>query len=134
MNYPKFINDSIETILKEYSDKTGLDLSYHLSDVELDNVENWIDDRIDNNRVLDVEVIYYSVAIQYLAENDPSLAESMEIANEYGYTTENLNSELLASLLASREASEKFYEYRDQLIEDLEEVNEQYLEHLEEEE
>lgn len=45
------------------------------------------------------DIIYYSTAIKFLADNDPSLRDSMEIAAGVGYETEDLNSELLASLL-----------------------------------
>ena len=70
---------------------------------------------IDDNGGFNVDVIYYSVAIKYLAENDPSLRESMELAYEYGYTTENLNSEVLASLLASQNARISVDELRDEV-------------------
>ena len=49
--------------------------------------------------------------MEYLKEHDNSLNESLEIASEYGYNTENLNSELLASLLASRNKQQDFNEY-----------------------
>ena len=65
---------------------------------------------LQNNGYFNEEVIYYSSAIRYLKENDPSLTESLEIATEYGYTTENLNSELLASLHASQKKEETFHE------------------------
>jgi hypothetical protein len=45
------------------------------------------------------EVIYYSVAMNYLMENDSSLQESMALAHDMGYTCDNINSELLATLL-----------------------------------
>ena len=45
------------------------------------------------------EIIYYSNAMKYLSENDNSLRESMEIADELGYKPKNINSELLATLL-----------------------------------
>ena len=47
------------------------------------------------------EVIYYSRAIEFLAEHDPSLHRSLELAAEMGYEPQNLSSEILASLLAS---------------------------------
>ena len=48
-----------------------------------------------------VEIIYYSTAMEFLSENDNSLMESLGIAAEYGLELSNLNSEALASLLAS---------------------------------
>ncbi len=44
------------------------------------------------------EIIYYARAIEYLSKNDPSLMESLELAHEYGYAVEKLNSEVLATL------------------------------------
>ena len=49
--------------------------------------------------------------MDYLREHDTSLTESLELAAEYGYTTENLNSELLASLHASRERENKYFKF-----------------------
>ena len=59
----------------------------------------------------DVEIIYYSKAMQYLIKHDTSLRDSLELAAELGYQTENLNSELLASLHASRKKEDDFYKY-----------------------
>ena len=65
---------------------------------------------LQNNGYFNEEVIYYSTAIRYLKENDPSLTESLEIATEYGYEAENLNSEVLASLHASQKKENTFFE------------------------
>ena len=55
-----------------------------------------------------MEVIYYASAMEYLMENDNSLRESLEIANDLGYELKNLNSEILASLLASQNSRDEF--------------------------
>ena len=55
--------------------------------------------------------------MDYLREHDNSLSESMEIANDYGYEPKNINSELLASLLASQNAREEFYELENEIEE-----------------
>lgn len=57
------------------------------------------------------EVIYYHSAIEYLKENDPSLKNSLAIAAEMGYSVENLNSEVLASLLKTQNNQEEFQEF-----------------------
>ena len=57
------------------------------------------------------EIIYYSKAMNYLIENDPSLRESMAIANEYGSDIERINSEYLATI-----------HYQDALINSINEV------------
>jgi len=44
------------------------------------------------------EIIYYHKAIQYLAENDPSLVESFNLADNIGYTFQSINSETLATI------------------------------------
>ncbi len=59
--------------------------------------------------LLDVEIIYYATAINYLKENDCSLTDSLSLAAEYGYELKNLNSEILASILASEQNRESFY-------------------------
>ncbi len=57
------------------------------------------------------EIIYYSKAMDYLIENDPSLRESMAIANEYGSDLNQINSEYLATI-----------HYQDALINSIKEV------------
>lgn len=70
---------------------------------------------IDDNGGFDIDIIYYSNAMEYLSNNDPSLGESLEIASEYGYSLSDINSEILASLLASKNAREEFTELEDEI-------------------
>lgn len=86
---------------------------------EIDNNDAFysIYEMVDENGGFDIEVIYYSNAIKYLQENDPSLNESLEIAAEYGYDLKNLNSEILASLLKSQNVRDEFFELRDEINE-----------------
>jgi len=111
--------EKIEAFLSEL--KTEIDV---LSMVDVDNIESYDDvyDQIQENEGFDEEIIYYANAIEYLAENDPSLQESCSLAAEMGYTTENLNSELLASLLYSQEIRSEFEELRDEIEDFLSEV------------
>ena len=74
-----------------------------------------------------IECIYYSNAIKYLTENDPSFNESLGIASEMGYEVENLNSELLATLLMQRKELEALYEAKD----DLEDLYDEFIEYKE---
>ena len=88
--------------------------------VDIDAIDNddaftSIYEMIDENDGFNCDVIYYSNAIKYLQENDPSLMEALEIAAEYGYETKNLNSELLASLLKSQNVRDEFLEFRDEI-------------------
>jgi hypothetical protein len=104
-------DEEIITLLDELADKfIGDTPSEYLSiKTDLTDVDDMFFD-LQNNGYFNEEVIYYSSAIRYLKDNDPSLCESLEIATEYGYTTENLNSELLASLHASQKKEETFNE------------------------
>ena len=78
---------------------------------ELDDYDvHQIYDELQDNGFFNVDIIYYYKAIEYLQDNDSSLCESLEIASEFGYTTENLNSEVLASLHASKQRMDKFWE------------------------
>jgi len=72
-----------------------------------------------------VECIYYSNAMNYLTEHDNSLSESLEIASEMGYEVEDLNSELLATLLMQRKESEALYDAKD----DLEDLYNEFIEY-----
>lgn len=80
-----------------------------------------------------IEVIYYTNAIEYLMKHDASLSRSLELANELGYTTENLNSELLASLLATRLTIEAFCECQETINEFFENLKSDYEEALHQE-
>ena len=74
-----------------------------------------------------VECFYYSSAMKYLTEHDTSLNESLEIASDMGYEVENLNSELLATLLMQRKELEALYEAKD----DLEDLYDEFIEYKE---
>lgn len=108
--------ERLETIKIE-----NLDMTYYIQDIE--DIQDFDDlyELLDDNRAFEVEIIYYSEAIKYLMEHDASLRESMEIASEYGFETSNINSELLASLLASQKVREDFYSYQDEINEILSE-------------
>jgi hypothetical protein len=56
------------------------------------------------------EIIYYYRATEYLLENDSSLRESLDLASDMGCTLENLNSEVLATLLYQRDLLESIEE------------------------
>ena len=77
---------------------------------------------IEENNGFDVDIIYFSNAIDFLAKNDPSLQGSLELASDYGFELRNLNSEILASLLASKIAREEFYQLEDEINDFFEEL------------
>ena len=73
-----------------------LDINYILEDCEdIEEVREAVEQMIQED-----EIIYYNNAIEFLKEEDQSLQESIELAKEYGYSIEDLNSELLATLLS----------------------------------
>jgi hypothetical protein len=109
-------SEKIEKFFREEIKMNHLDIMYYV-DSESVNSLNDVYESIDEKNGFDVEIIYYRDAMEYLMERDTSLRESLEIAHEYGYTTDNLNSELLASLLASRECREEFMSYEDDITE-----------------
>lgn len=93
-----------------------LDVSYYLENSNATSYEELYDYIVDSNG-FDVEIVYYASAIQYLKENDPSLQESLSIADEYGFNPSSLNSEVLASLLASRNLRDDFEECKEEIEE-----------------
>lgn len=102
--------DMLTTLI---DDITGIYLPDYIQADELDYevINNALDlqEFLEEKGAFNIDIIYYSRAMEYLKENDISLNESFEIASEYGYDLENLNSETLASLHASRTARNYFY-------------------------
>jgi len=90
--------------------KTEIDVLYmvDIENIDLNNAYQSIYEMIESNNGFDIEIIYYATAIEYLSKNDNSLRESLRIANDMGFDVKNLNSEILASLLASENAREDF--------------------------
>ena len=96
-----------------------------IEDIDFSDAFNSIYDMVNDKGGFDIEIIYYANAIKYLQENDASLQESLEIAAEYGYELKNLNSEVLASLLASRYSQESFYDIKEEIEEFFAELEEE---------
>jgi hypothetical protein len=109
-------SEKIEKFFSEEIKMNHIDIMYYV-DAESVNSLNDVYESIDEQNGFDVEIIYYRNAMEYLMERDTSLRESLEIAHEYGYTADNINSEVLASLLASRECREEFMSYEDEITE-----------------
>ena len=105
----QLIFDTLQSLSLEYLGEDAIE--YMGSPEELGDYDtHQIYEELQDNGFFNVEIIYYYKAIEYLKENDFSLCESLEIANEYGYTIENINSELLARLHASNQRINKFWE------------------------
>ena len=73
------IIDLLDTLADKYIGDTP---SEYLSIKEDLTGVNAIFDDLQDNGYFNEEVIYYSKAMRYLKENDPSLCESLEIATE----------------------------------------------------
>ena len=101
------------------SENLDIELMDYFQEDELQDILNFdeVVEILEEHSAFDVEIIYYYKAMEYLMENDTGLNESMRIADEHGYEVKSLNSELLASLLASENAREEFYELRDKIEE-----------------
>ena len=118
-------NEKIQNFINELDSKIeGIDIAYYCSTVDVESFED-IEEAIENNGGFNIDIIYYSKAIEYLKENDASLNESIELAIEYGYNLENINSEVLASLLASQEARNNFYECQEEIEDFFNELEEE---------
>ncbi len=117
----------IENFLSELSTEIDVLNLIDIDNIDHNNAYDSIYEMIDDNGGFDVEIIYYSRAMEYLKENDPSLNRSLELASDMGFSLNDINSETLASLLASKLVREEFEELED-------EINDFFLELEEEEE
>ena len=106
----ELMRDTLQSLSLEYLGENATDFYNDIEDLgKKDSSEIWED--LNDSQYFHIEVIYYAKAMEYLKEHDTSLSESIEIATEYGYTLENINSELLASLHASRDRESKYFEF-----------------------
>lgn len=89
---------------------------------DYEDIEDYADltEHLEDNNLFDVEIIYHARAMEYLAENDPSLYQSLELASDMGYETANLGSEILASLLASELVRTDYHDLEGEIDEILE--------------
>jgi intracellular sulfur oxidation DsrE/DsrF family protein len=96
-----------------------------LNYIDPESVESYDDvfKQISENDGFVIEIIYYSNAIKYLQENDPSLMESFEIAKEHGLDLYKLNSESLASMHASVNSINLFSDLADEIDEFFDNLN-----------
>lgn len=106
---------TIEKFISELN--TDIDV---LNLIDIDNIDYSdafysIYEMIDDNGGFNINIIYCSNAIDYLSKYDPSLRDSLEIALDMGFSLNAINSEILASLLASQNAREDFYELEDEI-------------------
>lgn len=93
-----YLRTKVEQINKLCKDH-GFDLYMEFSDEELPNTFDELTTMLDENNLFDEYIMYYTTAMDYLRDNDPSLRFSLELASRMGYEMENINSEILASIL-----------------------------------
>ncbi len=103
---------------------TELDLQYNYQD---DMTFGEFEDAIDTYIRESSDVIYYSKAMEFLQEHDPSLRESLGLASDLGYDPSDLNSEILATLLNQQ----KLFEEWSELSSEIEEYFDEYEKYLE---
>ena len=121
----EFLNSELPTL--------NIDFNYHLKDADFDTADE-VQDILQDAGAFDIEIIYYGTAMDYLRENDPSLKYSLELAQDMGFEPKNLNSEVLASLLASDNARSEFSGIMQELESLIDEINEEEATEAEEEE
>jgi len=112
----KQIDDLIK-LFEDYAEDIDIDSILVYNDIEDINNSDDLLELIEDNNGFDIDIIYYNRAMKYLSENDFSLSESIEIAVDMGYSLENINSELLASLHASQKARDDFHGITDEIDE-----------------
>ena len=109
MKKNELIKNTLQDLTLEYLQEDATEFMSLPDELE-DYDTHQIYDELQDNGFFTVDIIYYSKAMDYLRENDPSLCESIELARELGFSLDNLNSEALASLHASNERMNKFWE------------------------
>jgi len=107
--------------LEELHDKYELvnNPNHYLDDPTRDEITDFdhLCDELRCNGFFDTEVHYYYKAMKFLSEKDNSLRESLEIAEDMGFELKDINSELLASLLASEFFRFEFYRLEEEINE-----------------
>ena len=98
-----------------------LDFQYFLESETFDSFED-VRDLIEAGDGFSIDIIYYSAALDYLRENDPSLRQSLELCQDLGYKPAELSSEILASILATEITRGEFNDLENEFNDLLEEL------------
>ena len=99
------------------SDYLNINSNNLLSIRESDTHFCYIREMLEDKNAFDTEIIFYSTAIAFLSENDPSLRDSLELAYDIGYDAKDLTSEVLATLLATDMCRDEFESKEDEINE-----------------
>ena len=123
-NTEKFEDLFKGTLLEGHTEDYNVALDYWLEnnpdDYDAENFVDWFSEEY----VWGAEIIYYHVAMEFLAEHDPSLTTSLGVAEDSGYEVGTLNSEALASLLLQDMLNSELDELRDEIQEHLATIEE----------
>jgi hypothetical protein len=104
-----------------------VEFNLYLTGEEVDSAQ-CIERILSDSDCFNIEIIYYHRAMEFLMRYDGSLKDSLRIAEDFGIELSDLNSETLASLLASQMIHEEFYEHYKELENLIEEFKEQIIE------
>ncbi len=105
----------IENFLQNLETEIDILNCIDIDNIDMNNAYESIYEMIEDSNGFNIEIIYYHKAMEFLLNNDNSLRDSFEIASELGYNVSDLNSEILASLLASKLVREEFCELEDEI-------------------
>ena len=101
--------------IKALASELEMDLIYFIEDSDAESIDE-LTDYLQDQNAFDIEVVYYDTAMEMLSKYDNSLRESCELASDMGYETKNLNSELLASILASELERQEYHNIESELV------------------
>lgn len=110
-------NEKINTFLSELDTMVNLSAYIDNEEIDFNDAFNSINDILLDNGGFEIEIIYYSEAMKYLTKKDTSLRNALDLASDFGYSLHDINSELLATLLASENAQNDFRNLEDQINE-----------------
>lgn len=105
--FDEIYKDTGDNHIESYLDLSKIDFNKATFDT--------IEKTLEHSGYFDVEIIYFTTAIEFLSENDNSLKDSLSLAEDMGFTPKSLNSEILASILASNMLRETFFKYEDRI-------------------
>ncbi len=106
--------------MEDLEKDNNLDFTFSNIDIETIDLEDpfySIKELLDESGQFNIEMNYYSDAIQYLKDNDPSFNLSLQLAEEIGCSITDINSQLLASLLASDEVRQQYNNLKNEIEE-----------------
>lgn len=118
------MNTATKTALINFLTENGpskIDFHYFLESETFDSFQD-VRDLIEDGAGFIIDIIYYSAALDYLRENDASLRQSLEIAQDMGYKPADLSSEILASILATEITRREFNDLENEFNDLLEEL------------